>query len=242
MKKFISFSLIFLLCATFPFASANDVPPLISDEAGHLTSSEETKLQEKLQGIYDTYGVYAIVFTEEEMSGISAEDSAEDFYNYFFSGKDCIILYIADYDREYALSAFGKKGKDAFSDDELADVEDAILPHLKKDNFSDAIFAFTDEAENILDVYTNGSTGYKIAVISIAIILPFIIALIAMLVQLSKMKTAVKQHYATNYIRPGSMNISRSLNLFLYSVITKKPRPKPSNSSSGSSNSRSGKF
>lgn len=241
MKKLIS--LIILLCTIFSFASATNYPVFISDEAGYLTSSEETELESKLQEIYDTYGIYAAVFTEDEMSGIYAEDTAEDFRNEFFPEKDCIILYIADYDREYCLSAFGENGKAAFSDSELSDLEDRILPHLENDNFRDAIYAFVDESESILDVHTNESSGLGIGAIVGAAVISLIIALIAMLVQLSKMKTAVSQRYAANYIKPGSMNITRSSDLFLYCVITKKPRPKPSSSSSsGSSNSRSGKF
>ncbi len=243
MKKIISLILPILLLAVVVFTvSANEYASFVSDGANYLTSSEEAELDNKLHGIYETYGVYPIVLTEDKMSGISAKDSAEDFYYEFFHGKDCIIFYISDYDRKYSFVSFGEKGMDAFRDSDIGDLEEEILPYLKNDNFKKAIFTFADEAENILDVYTNGSLGYKITVIAVAIILPLIIALIAMLVQLSKMKTAVRQNYATNYIKSGSMNLSRSTDLFLYSVITRKARPKPTQTSSGGSNSRSGKF
>lgn len=243
MKKFISIIFILVILSSLAPSSFAEVSvPLVYDEASYLTSSEVSELTEKLNATSKNYGVQVAVITEDEMSGYGAESTAEDFYYDLGFDEDCLLLYIADYEREYALVSFGEKGKDAFSDSELSDIEDEILPYLKNDDFSGAIFAFADEAEYTLDVYTNGSTGHKITVIAIAIALSLIIALIAMLVQLSKMKTAVKQNFATNYMKPGSMNLSRSTDLFLYSVVTRKARPKPSQTSSGGSNSRSGKF
>lgn len=247
MKKIIFLILPLLLLSGLLFTvSANEYSSLISDSADYLTESEEAELNDKLHSVYNTYGVYPIILTENYMSGISAEDSAEDFYYDYFSGENCIIFYISDYEREFAFVSFGEKGKGAFDDAALKTLEDEILPYLKNNDFKKALYAFADETDSILDVYTNGSIGYKITVIAIAIILPLIIALIAMLVQLSKMKTAVRQNYAANYMKPGSMNVSRSANLFLYSVVTRKARPKTTSSGSsggsGSSNSRSGKF
>lgn len=247
MKKIIFLILpVLLLTGIVLTVSANDHTFLISDDANYLSDSEEAELDNKLRAIYDTYGVYPAVFTENHMSGISAEASAEDFYHDYFYGEDCIIFYISDYERKFAFVSFGEKGRDAFDNDALKDLEDEILPYLKKDNFKKALFTFADESDSILDVYTNGSPGYKITVIAVAVILALVIAFVAMLVQLSKMKTAVKQNYAANYIKPGSMNISHSMDLFLYSVVTRKARPKTTSSggsgNSGGSNSRSGGF
>ena len=56
--------------------------------------------------------------------------------------------------------------------------------------------------------------------------------------KLKKMKTAEENDYAANYVKPGSMKLSVSRDLFLYSRITKTERPK---SSSGTHTSSSGR-
>jgi uncharacterized protein len=82
------------------------------------------------------------------------------------------------------------------------------------------------------------STKYLIGVIIAALLIPLLVALILMKKKLKKMKTVVENDYAANYVKPGSMKLSVSRDLFLYSRITKTERPK---SSSGTHTSSSGR-
>ena len=82
------------------------------------------------------------------------------------------------------------------------------------------------------------STKYMIGIIVVCLIAPLFIAFWMMKRKLKKMKTAVKNNYAANYIKLGSMNIETSKDLFLYSRITKTEKPK---SSSGTHTSSSGR-
>lgn len=53
-----------------------------------------------------------------------------------------------------------------------------------------------------------------------------IIALIVTGIMKSNLKTVRMQAAATNYIKPGSMNLTGGQDLFLYSTVDKRPRPK----------------
>ncbi len=77
---------------------------------------------------------------------------------------------------------------------------------------------------------------YLLCVIGGALLLPLLLAFAFMKRKLEKMKTAVKQDYAANYMKPGSMNLALSRDIFLYSTVIKTEKPK-SNSSSHTSSS-----
>ena len=84
----------------------------------------------------------------------------------------------------------------------------------------------------------NLSTKYIVGVVLVCLLTPLLLGFIMMKKKLKKMKTAVENDYAANYIKPGSMRIDTSRDLFLYSRITKTERPK---SSSGTHTSSSGR-
>jgi len=53
-----------------------------------------------------------------------------------------------------------------------------------------------------------------------------------------KMRTSFDTDYAANYIKPGSMRIDASRDLFLYSRVIKTERPKESSGTHTSSSGR----
>ena len=59
----------------------------------------------------------------------------------------------------------------------------------------------------------------------ISIVVGVVIALIVIGVMCSKMKSVRVVHTAGNYIKHGSMNITRSHDIYLYSTVTKIPKP-----------------
>lgn len=57
-------------------------------------------------------------------------------------------------------------------------------------------------------------------------ILPaLLIGLIVMLIKLHQMKNVRRQDTAADYMKPGSMNLTDSQNIFLYSAVTKTAKP-----------------
>lgn len=74
------------------------------------------------------------------------------------------------------------------------------------------------------------TTAHNMIIILCGLIIPLIIAFVATQIKLSKMHTAVKNDYAANYVKKGSMNIKRSKDIFLYSTVTKREKPKPTES------------
>ena len=83
------------------------------------------------------------------------------------------------------------------------------------------------------------STGYLVGVILTCIFAPLLIAFLMMNSKLKKMRTAVENDYAADYMKPGSMRLAVSRDIFLYSRITKTEKPKSNSGTHRSSSGRS---
>lgn len=239
--------LIFVLCALLVInAPAAFINPAVVDEAGYLFQYELDELNEIFDEIRNVHNIEVAVYTESDMSGRDAESSADDIYDYRGYGYDGIMLYICKDTREYHFTTHGK-GTKIFNDNGLVYIESKVLPYLQEDDYYGAMVAFANYAEELIIMEENGApynekktdTGFVIIVIVLAAILPIIIAFCMMLSKLKKMKTAVNEKFAGNYIKDGSMDLKVSRDIFLYSAVTRTERPK--STSSGMHTSSSGR-
>lgn len=247
MKKTVLAVIIMLIfAASEALCFAEFKNPAITDEAGYLNESQYKELSERLDNIRNTYSFDVAVYTEKTMSGADAESCADDIFDYggygFGQNADGMILYISANPRKYHFSTHGS-GEKFFNSSGLAYLEKEILPPLKADDYYTAIKSYAEHSEELLEMarqgkpYNKRSTTYILCVVGGALLLPLLLAFIMMQSRLSKMKTAVEQDYAANYMKSGSMNVTASRDLFLYSTVTKTEKPK---SNSGSHTSSSG--
>lgn len=250
MKRIVIVLLLLLIASfvTIP-VNAEFENPSIVDEAGYLMQSECTKLSKDLDDVRKRYNFEVAIYTESDMTSATAEASADDIYDYngYGAGKndDGIMLYICSDTREYHFTTHGK-GRKYFNSNGLKYLESKVRPHLLEHDYYEAFEAYIETTDELLQMAKNGnpynkkqySVKYLIGVIATCLIAPLLIAFLMMKRKLKKMKTAVSNNYATNYIKTGSMNMAVSRDLFLYSMITKTERPK---SSSGTHTSSSGR-
>lgn len=250
MKRLFSFLLILLLASSINLpTNAKFQNPSIVDEAGYLMQSELASLSKDLDDIREKYDFEVAIYTESDMTSDTAEASADDIYDYngYGAGRndDGILLYICSDTREYHFTTHGK-GIEYFNSNGLKYLESKVVPYLSDNDYYEAFESYIETTDELLQMAKEGkaynekqySTKYMIGVIVVCLIAPLLIAFWMMKRKLKKMKTAVKNNYAANYIKPGSMNIETSKDLFLYSRITKTEKPK---SSSGTHTSSSGR-
>ena len=248
MKKLFSCILI-LLSLSLLTAYATFENPSITDRAGYLMQSELDELTKDLDAVREKYDFEVAIYTESTMTSATAQASADDIYDYngYGAGEndDGIMLYICSDTREYHFTTHGK-GLEYFNTNGLIYLESQVLPYLSEDDYYGAFNAYIETADELLEMAESGtpynekqySTKYLIGVIIVCLIAPLLIALWMMNRKLKKMKTAVENDYAAHYMKPGSMNITVSRDLFLYSRITKTEKPK---SNSGTHTSSSGR-
>ena len=250
MKRIFSCLLLLLLVISLVIPAYADFQnPSIVDDAEYLMQSELSYLSKELDKVREKYSFEVAIYTESDMTSGTAEASADDIYDYFGYGAgendDGIMLYICRDTREYHFTTHGK-GREYFNKNGLIYLESKVLPYLEDDNYYKAFSVYIETADELLSMARDGkpyneknlSTTYIIGVILTCLLAPLLIAFVMMKKKLKKMKTAVENDYATNYVKPGSMNISVSRDLFLYSRITKTEKPKESSGTHTSSSGR----
>ena len=231
MKRIFSCLVLLLITTSFVVTAYADFQnPAIVDDAGYLMQSELASLSKELDKVREKYNFEVAIYTESDMTSGSAEASADDIYDYngYGAGEndDGIMLYICRDTREYHFTTHGK-GREYFNKNGLIYLESKVLPYLEDDNYYKAFSAYIETADELLSMAKDGtpyneknlSTKYIVGVVLVRLLAPILFGFILVKKKLKKMKTAVENDYAANYVKPGSMNISVSRDLFLYSRI-----------------------
>ena len=227
----------------------------VVDNADLLTQTEENELSEKLQDISDELQFDVVVVTTNSIGSKTATEYADDYFDYNGYGRgsnnDGALFLVGLGDRKWAISTSGY-GIEAIVDSALDDMEEEIVPYLKSGDYDGAFNEFADLTYDIVNDAKNGksysnsttSTTKNHKNIGTNLIVAFSIgagiSLIIILVYRSKLKPVKFQKEAKEYIVPGSFNLRRSNDVFLYFNITKVPIPKNNDSDdSGSFHSSS---
>ncbi len=250
MKRFVTIMIVFLCFVSTITVYADFINPTITDSVGYLTEEQNKELSARLDKIREQYSFDIVFVSEDRLSAYDAQASADDIYDYngygYGENYDGILFYIADSEREYHFSVCGS-GETIFNENGLAYLEKKIVPYLKKDNYYAAVKSYADHTEELLEMAADGkpfnktqhSMKYILCVVAGALLLPLILAYFMMHKKLCAMKTAVKEDYAGNYMKPNSMNLDFSRDIFLYSTVTKTEKPKSDFGSHTSSSGRS---
>lgn len=238
--------LIILLCISIsPLWAIENAPPDLIDIPEVLSSQEYDTVYNRLEGIKNTYGVDTAFVITDEISTESAQAEADNLYDYCGYGVgdtyDGILYLVCQPTHEYAFTTCGR-GIDIFNDDGLEYIDNAMLPYLKDGNYYEAAMVYADKCEELLQMAAEGKPYRKkvnkLYVIGGIILIPLVAAFILMSRKLSQMDTAVMQAGAAQYMKPGSMNMNFSRDIFLYSTVTKYERENSSSTTHTSSSGR----
>lgn len=244
-----------LLTAAFPASAQRDEISSIQgrqftrviDEANILNDTQEEKLCTMLDGISERQQCDVVVVTVNSLKGKTAEAYADDFYDENGygqgSGDDGIMLLISMEYRDWAITTHGY-GITAFTDTGIEYIVERLKPYLSDGDYADAFICFAEVCEQYL---TQARTGKPydtenlpkapfnfLLYIPLALIIGLILAFIILSVLKGRLKSVRRQATASDYVRKGSLNITESTDIFLYSKLSKRPRPQNDNFSGGS--------
>jgi uncharacterized protein len=221
------------------------------DEAGLLTQAQADGLLKKLDEISERQKCDVAVVTVNSLDGKTSEAYADDFYDYngygMGSGYDGILLLISMEDRDWAITTHGF-GIPAFTDAGQEYMVSQFRPYLSDGNYADAFSRFAELCDGFLTAAKAGNS-YDIGnlpnsvkpfslkaflnTLPITIIVGIILSFIITSLMKSTLKSVRRQAAAKNYLRNGSLNITESRDVFLYTTVS-KVKSKDSDSSSGS--------
>ena len=222
------------------FAELNDpeLPRVVDDEM-LLDDGQISSLENRISDITEKYDFDVVIYTTYSIGGQTAQDFADNFYdkNGYGTGKknDGIILLVSTEFNDGGIAANGY-GEKVFSDEKCNDIAGKIAGYLHDGNYNAGFNEFLTQVEDEI-------SGYKPKMILISLGIGFgiglVVAVIVVLVLRGQLKSVALQKSAANYEVPGSMNVTRSHDMFLYKQVT-KTRKESSDSSGSSSSSSSG--
>lgn len=147
------------------------------------------------------------------------------------------------YDREWAMSTYGF-GIVAFTDAGLDYIADEFLDYLSDDLYYEAFQVFAEKCDIFLaqartgapfDIENMPKEPLSLMWLPISIVIGMVISLIITGIMRFQMRSVRRQTAASEYMKPGSMNLTASRDLFLYSKVNRVAKPKDNNSGAGSS-------
>lgn len=241
------------MSAVFPASAAGELPRLV-DEANLLTAAEEETLLDKLDEISERQQVDIVVVTVESLGGASPMAFADDFYDGydygFGSEKDGILLLISMEERDWYISTTGY-GITAVTDAGWEYIAERFTDDLSEGDYAGAFATFAGQCDDFItqartgDPYDVGNLPKKPFGVALHFAITFgagfVIALIVTAIMAGQLKTVKSSRSADSYVRPGSMQLTKRNDLFLYHHVSRRARPTGSGSRSagGSSTHRS---
>ena len=235
-RKIISALLVLILCLALPFGASAAGEQLVFDEADLLTASEELALEQRLTEISRAYDAQVLVCTIPYLEGGDMDSYVDIVYDSMGFGygenRDGVLLLVCMNPRQYRILSNGYAGV-AIDTSDIGYIGDAIVSDLSDGYYADAFHTFADECDYYLNGYINGYP-YDPGFWAIAsLIVGALVALIAVLIMKSKLKSVRWQNQARNYIKPGSMKVTLQEDIYLYRTVTRTKREKESSSGSG---------
>lgn len=158
----------------------------------------------------------------------------------------------------YQGTVYDTFGYEAYNSD-FGFVNESVLPYLADEDYFNAFQVYLSVTESYLSgEITYGDDGYyeedygyyddyytddlivdkpmsPLVKEVIVIVVALVVAFAVVSIMKSKMNTAVIKNEASDYIKAGSMNVTRRLDVFTHRHVSKTAKPKNNNSSGGRS-------
>ncbi len=234
-----------------PVAASDATLPRLVDEADILSNGEEESLLSTLNEISERQECDVVIITVSSLDGASVTAAADDFYDYngygYGAGDDGILFLLAMEEREYATSTYGF-GITAFTDYGQDVMLEKVVPYLSDGDYYEGFMEFASQCDDYITEAKNNEPYdvdnqrfvFEPSWIVIALIVGIVVAFIYTGTLKAQLNNVKKNNSAASYVRPGSLNLSVSNDMFLYRNVSRTARPKDTggSSSSGGSSTR----
>lgn len=209
--------------------------PRLVDDADLLTYSEEISLAQKLDEISERQNFDVVIVTVDSLQGKSVAAYADDFYDYGGYRYDGALLLVSMEFNDWYVSTKGF-GITAITGDGLDYMSDEFVPYLSDGEYAAAFESYASLCDDFVTRAKSGDPYDRsnlpkgsfplLPRLGISVLIGFIIAFITVSVMKSGMKSVRRQPAANSYVKQGSMHITESSDLFLYTKTDRRPRPK----------------
>ena len=235
MTRLFSLILTMALCLSLAVSVSAARMPLLVDAADLLSDWEEEQTLQLLEQVRDELQVELVIVTMDSLGGHSADAVIEAFYDEYGYGygpnRDGVCLLVSMAERDYRILCNGY-GATAVTLSEVYEIGDDVAAFLSGGDYYGAFDEFIDCCIYEIQGERDGFPFNFGLSLGVSLAIGFVVALIATGIMRAKLKSVRTQSAAREYIKPGSMQLTRSTDLFLYRTMDR--RRKPQNTSSGS--------
>lgn len=230
---------------TSEYARVLDIADLLSD-------GEEEALTRTLDSLSERQNMDVVVVTTNDLDGKTARNYADDVYDTaqfgYGSNRDGVLLLVSIADHDWYISTCGY-GITVFSDAGIQYIGDQIKSDLSDGNYAAAFDTYAALCDDFIsqaktgEPYDNSNLlrePLSLIWIPVSIAIGVVLALIVVSAMKSQLKSIRRQAAANSYLKPGSLNVTESQDLFLYSQVSRTEKPKDNDSGSSTHTSSSG--
>ena len=224
--------------------------PRLMDEAGLLSSDEAAEIKAKLDEISERQKFDVVIATVNSLSGKTPREYADDLYDYsgfgFGENKDGVLFLISMEDRDWYITTTGY-GIAAITDAGREYIADKFTGYLSDGDYAEAFRIYANEVDRFVTNAVETGKPYDVGNlphdplsliwIPISLVVGLIIAAGVVGGMKSKLRSVNFAAAADSYVKPGSMNVRESRDMFLYSTVSRTAKPKDSDSSGSSGGS-----
>ena len=241
-KKIIAMLLAAALCAGLAVGVSAVSGADIYDDADLLSSAEEKQLAEKLSNIGEQFNAQIVIMTAPASDGdidVFVEDVYDSMNMGYGENRDGVLLLVCMDIREYRILSNGFAGV-AIDSGDIDAIGDVIVSDLSDGNYAAAFDEFADQCDYYLDGYINGFPFNFGKNFMICLVIGIIAGVVVAFVLKGQLKSVRKQNRASDYVKPGSMQVTVRNDFFLYRNVTRTKKQSSNSSGSGSSRSTGG--
>ena len=225
-------------------------PDHMVDEADLLTASESAALEQQLTEISNRQGLDLVIVTVNSTGGASPTAYADDYYDYNGYRSDGILLLVSMEDRDWWVSTTGY-GITAITDAGLDYISERFVSYLSDGDYAQAFREFAQLCDEFITQAKTGTPydSYNLPKdpfdLGLYVLISLGIGLLAAWIVTGSMKADLRsvrqQTTADAYLKPGSLELSQSRDLYLYTVTDRRLRPQNNSSGSSTHSSSSGR-
>ncbi len=223
------------------FEKVNRTLPLITDDANLIPDDVEAELLARCEKIAEEHKMEVAIHTTEDFGGLIAEAYADDYYDfngYGYGENDDGMLVVykpgEEGEREIYITTHGLGDSKFFQGIKDGIIEEMIEP-LKAEDYEKAFTIYLDRAE------AQFKSGVSVIWLFVLMLVGAVIGLLITGSMTAANKSVRKQETAKVYTRQGSMNITDSNDIFLYTRTHTVPKAKDNNNDDSTHTSSSGR-
>lgn len=225
----------------------------VVDIAELLSESEKTELETQLNMISTHQNFDVVVVTTNTLEGKTAEEYADDFYDYNNYGqgenKDGCLLLVSIEDRDWHISTKGF-GITALTDAGITYLSNQFLSDLSEGNYFNAFTIFGDKVDEFLTKAKTGSPydinnipqeprHFSVKTVGIGLVFGVIVAFAVVGYYTSKLKSVRSKRESDEYLVQGSFVVTGAFDNFIRSDVVRTAKPEKSSSGGSSTHTSS---